>query len=313
VICYGYGRDVWRDLDGRCTESTNMATVDYTYSGKYDDKAFQREYKTAFKDVPKYNEPSMPDLQYVLGKLGTDSRIVDIRWAAYILGTMFVESSHTVKVQKQIADKKGKVKTQTLKVWRNYQPVDEVGRGKGLLYERPVKVKRLPNGNARITEWDGDQWTISASSGKAVPVGTPKRGADPSKPSDPAYDADDGNPELYFGRGYVQITWWSNYAAAGVELNQGLAFLFDPEKIKDPETAYAITATAMCEGQIFTGGRKLADYFIGGYTNYVGARDMVNPGAPHANKVEVAKIAERFEKVLFASKIGIASTVQAAP
>ncbi|HEX4406124.1 MAG TPA: hypothetical protein VH560_14905 [Polyangia bacterium] len=68
----------------------------------------------------------------------------------------------------------------------------------------------------------------------------------------------------------------------------------------------------MCEGKIFTGGRKLADYFIGGYTNYVGARDMVNPRAPHANKVEVAKIAERFETVLFASQLSAAPALQAA-
>jgi hypothetical protein len=94
------------------------ATVKYTYSGRYDDRAFAREYKTAFAGVQKYNEPSLPDLLFVLGKIGTDKRIMDVRWAAYILGTMFVESSHTVKVQKLIADNNGKVKTQTLKVWK---------------------------------------------------------------------------------------------------------------------------------------------------------------------------------------------------
>ncbi|HEX4406125.1 MAG TPA: hypothetical protein VH560_14910 [Polyangia bacterium] len=92
--------------------STSMATaVNYTYNGRYDDRAFEREYKTAFAGVQKYNEPSLPDLLFVLGKIGTDTRIMDVRWAAYILGTMFIESSHTAKVQKLIADKHGKVKT----------------------------------------------------------------------------------------------------------------------------------------------------------------------------------------------------------
>lgn len=40
----------------------------------------------------------MPDIQFVLGEIGADSRITDVRWAAYLLATVFVESSHIVKV-----------------------------------------------------------------------------------------------------------------------------------------------------------------------------------------------------------------------
>jgi hypothetical protein len=36
------------------------------------------------------------------------------------------------------------------------------------------------------------------------------------------YEKDDGAENAYFGRGYVQLTWWSNYAKAGAALGRGL-------------------------------------------------------------------------------------------
>lgn len=86
-------------------------------------------------------------------------------------------------------------------------------------------------------------------------------------------------------------------------LERGLALLFDPDLVNDPNTAYSIFATGLYTGGIFTNGRKLSQFFHGGHTDYVNARNMVNGGVSHDAKVEVAKIAERFEKALFASRL----------
>ncbi len=250
----------------------------------------------------------MPDLLFLLGKVGADPRITDIRWSAYILATAFIESSHTVRVTKQTVDKKGRVKTHKIKVWRNFTPIEETGHGKGRRYSLPVKVKRLPSGDVQLTEYDGDQRIVSAATGIGVSLHRHQKlgvKAD-SKPSgryDDDDDDDDGDEDFFFGRGYVQLTWWTNYAGAGVALGQGLDLLIDPELVNDPNTAYSIVATGLYTGGIFANGRKLSQFFHGGHTDYVNARNMVNAGVSHDAKVEVAKIAERFEKALLASRL----------
>jgi hypothetical protein len=119
----------------------------------------------------------------------------------------------------------------------------------------------------------------------------------------PARSTNDGEEEYFFGRGYVQLTWWNSYASAGVVLGQGLAFLFEPDLVNDRDVAYSIMATGLFTGKIFANGRRLSHYFHGAHTDYVGARNMVNGGANHANKVEVGNIAKRFERVLLGSRV----------
>jgi hypothetical protein len=277
---------------------------DYLYTGAFDQAAFQKAYTDEFKDVPKSNLASMADILFVVSKSGADSRITDIRWAAYMLATVFIETSHTIKVEKTTVNNKGKIKTQTVKVWRNFTPIEEVGHGKGKKYYDPVKVARLPNGDARVTEYDGDQWNVTAATGASRPLKKLQSiGVLPGSAESQTYKDDDGDPLLFFGRGYVQLTWWENYAKAGVAIGRGLAFLFDPNLANDRDTAYSILATGLYTGGYFANGRKFSQYFHGDQTDYVGARDMVNAGALHANKVEVAHVAEHFEKVLFASKV----------
>lgn len=81
-----------------------------------------------------------------------------------------------------------------------------------------------------------------------------------------------------FGRGYVQLTWWSNYVDAGVALKRGLDLLFDPLLAKDPQVAYDVMAHGMITGGGFANGRKLSDYIHGIKKDYVNARRMVNAG-----------------------------------
>lgn len=275
----------------------------YGYSGPFDPDKFTEGYAREFKKVPKYNDPSVPDLMFVLRKLGADNRITDIRWAAYILATTFVESSHTIRVVKETKDRRGATKLHKVKVWRNFTPVSEVGRGKGKAYADPVKVFALPTGNARITERDGDQWQVKQSGvvskmNEAVKMGVKPPGA----AAHPIYEADEGDEHLYYGRGYVQLTWWHNYAIAGATLGKGLYFLFHPETVNEPDTAYQIMATGMFQGSIFANRKKLSQYFNDQKTDYVNARNMVNPGSTKAQKQEVGEMAAKFEKILTEAK-----------
>jgi hypothetical protein len=170
-------------------------------------------------------------------------------------------------------------------------PVDEVGRGKGRRYYEPVKVKKLPSGSVRITEQDGDQFTVSPTGlitplTKKAKMGTAEGGT-----ADAAYAEDDGVEQAYFGRGY---------AVAGVALGRGLDLLLNPELVKTPEVAYALMSQGMRTGRGFANGRSFSQYFSAGSTNYVAARSMVN-GSDHAT--DIAGIAQQFEKILLKARI----------
>jgi len=187
---------VTRDSPGESRQCQTYAV----YTGAFDQSTFQKACQTEFAGVPKFNTASMPDLLFLLGKVGADPRITDIRWSAYILATAFIESSHTVRITKQTVDKKGRVKTHKIKVWRNFAPIEETGHGKRRKYSLAVKVKRLPNGDAQVTEYDGEQWVVSAATGKGSPLHRHQRlgvRAD-SKPSN-LYD--DGDEQFFFWPG----------------------------------------------------------------------------------------------------------------
>lgn len=77
----------------------------------------------------------------------------------------------------------------------------------------------------------------------------------------------------YYGRGYVQLTWRFNYKKYGEIL--GINLLDNPDKVMDPNIALFILVDGMGKGR-FT-SRKLGTYVNGGKTDFIGARDVVNP------------------------------------
>lgn len=81
-----------------------------------------------------------------------------------------------------------------------------------------------------------------------------------------------GDGVRFHGRGYVQLTWRSNYqkmsALVGVDL------LDDPDKALDPRVAAAIMFEGM-RGGVFT-GVGLARYFDGDTDDPVNARRIIN-------------------------------------
>ena len=73
-------------------------------------------------------------------------------------------------------------------------------------------------------------------------------------------------PHLFYGRGFVQLTWRNNYAKAGAKV--GADLVTQPDLATQPETAAKIIACGMAEG--------LADYITDSRCDYVAARRIVN-------------------------------------
>lgn len=98
-------------------------------------------------------------------------------------------------------------------------------------------------------------------------------------------------PHLYYGRGYVQLTWWSNFENASKKI--GVDFLNNPDLVMEKNHAIKIMLTGMKEGW-FT-GRKLSDYISQSKKDYVNARRIIN-GTDKAQAI--ADIAIVFERAL---------------
>lgn len=89
-----------------------------------------------------------------------------------------------------------------------------------------------------------------------------------------------GDGVRYRGRGFVQLTWKSNYEKAGKILGFDLAG--SPELALEPAIATRLLFEGMQRGW-FT-GKRLADYFGPDREDWVGARRIIN-GLDKANLV----------------------------
>lgn len=77
---------------------------------------------------------------------------------------------------------------------------------------------------------------------------------------------------IYYGRGYVQLTWWDNYKKAGDLLNIDL--VSDPDKALEKDTSIKIAFIGMHKG-LFT-GKKLSDYINDTKEDPLEARRIIN-------------------------------------
>ncbi|MEO7306764.1 MAG: glycoside hydrolase family 19 protein [Ferruginibacter sp.] len=77
---------------------------------------------------------------------------------------------------------------------------------------------------------------------------------------------------IFYGRGFVQLTWYENYEKAGKKLNHD--FINNPEKVMELANASRIMFLGMTEGW-FT-GKKLGDYFTKTKEDWVNARRIIN-------------------------------------
>jgi putative chitinase len=79
---------------------------------------------------------------------------------------------------------------------------------------------------------------------------------------------------VYYGRGFVQLTWKLNYDKIGRALNLGNGLLLHPEHALEPLTAYRIMSYGMRQGS-FT-SKKLSDYIHDDICDYFQARRIIN-------------------------------------
>lgn len=86
--------------------------------------------------------------------------------------------------------------------------------------------------------------------------------------------------QIYYGRGFVQLTWYENYEAMGKQL--GLDLLNNPDLLLTLKASIDVMFTGMIKG-MFT-GKKLSDYFTTDKTDWVNARKIIN-GLDAANTI----------------------------
>lgn len=77
---------------------------------------------------------------------------------------------------------------------------------------------------------------------------------------------------IFYGRGFVQLTWYENYEKAGKKLK--VDFIRYPEKVMNLGNATKIMFLGMAEGW-FT-GKKLGDYFSITKNDWYNARRIIN-------------------------------------
>jgi hypothetical protein len=310
---------------------------DYTHTGGFDQQKF-RDAFTARRTEHQYFRvrftPSAVDNAWTLVQMmQADPLIMDIRWMAYMLATAFWEAAHTVPITIQVPkldkhkqpvldEKKQPVLVdKTIKVWDVMVPIDEISPSDTRRYKAALKIRKITEADhellkkqskifesesavdgAWIVEKDGDQFVIDSSGKKKWHSKNAVRGAAFKVDAAKSYTAFSGAEFAYYGRGYVQLTWWDNYLSSGIALGKGLELLFDPEMVKQPQIAYQLMSHGMRTGKGFANGRKFSDYFYGATSNYNKARRMVN--ARDTSSYEpIAEIAVLFEQMLFESKL----------
>lgn len=110
-----------------------------------------------------------------------------------------------------------------------------------------------------------------------------------------------GDGEKFFGRGYVQLTWRSNYARAGAKL--GVDLVGNPDLGLKSDIAAKIMRLGMVEGW-FT-GKALKHYLpssgAADTASFIEARRIIN-GKDKADKI--AKYAVQFQSALLAAGWG---------
>jgi hypothetical protein len=106
------------------------------------------------------------------------------------------------------------------------------------------------------------------------------RGAKNQKPVRPNYAAIEKNGQRYYGRGYIQITLPENYRRAGKLMGVGDDLYNQPDKVMEEDTAQTLLVKGMMEGW-FGVKKPLSRWFNAERSDWIHARDNVNPGSPH--------------------------------
>jgi hypothetical protein len=257
-----------------------------------------------------HTQNSPTNLLRVIERLAIDARVGDIRWMAYMLSTITAESRELVVVPVVARDgtpliiKRGNESVQkTSKQWQMYEPAREMGRGEGKKYFAAAKVFRHLDGRVEVTEQDGHRFMISAA-GALIPnlrgfqnVATLALnvGSNVGGPVSKIYADAPGEAYSYYGRGLVQLTWWTGYLATSVAIGKGVDYLLSPDLLLEFETSYEVMVRGMTAGIGYANRNTLGDYLNDTKTDYLSAREIIN-GTERASLFE--GIAKQFETML---------------
>lgn len=276
-----------------------ITTAGEIYKGKFDKPAFIQGYRQI---VPKgeVSEISVAGLTKLLTYLEDDPEVTDLRWMAYMIATVRREAGP------------------------NFFPIQEGGKGgrhKGTVtqkngttkddYGREVTVSK--QGTYVILDFVSDPTLVIDQSGRKVKLNTLTQETvnKPLKDSSSfpirvdqearLERAKIGSKMIYFGRGYVQTTWWDGYIKVGQRFGLGNSLLFDPDRlVRDHDLAYKALSVGMREGWI--SGVNLAKYIQGAKCDYLGARWVIN-GQDDAP--EIKKLAIKIHDLLHQCKINL--------
>ena len=113
---------------------------------------------------------------------------------------------------------------------------------------------------------------------------------------------------VYYGRGYVQLTWDFNYRAMGKALGNRL--LYEPKLALDPRVAYKIMSLGMRQGMFTNPKHRLSTYINDEKVDYVNARRIIN-GVDRAQLI--AGYARKLEQVLRDSVVASVPGVPGVP
>ena len=208
-----------------------------------------------------FPEKTRPGLNVLTTYICSDSGIADIRWAAYMLATAWAESYDWVRNTR-------------------FEPVREVGHG------RDHRVRDvLPVPPKDPLKFSAKDLSKASHSGTTYGYGDKITFVDAAGVEHP--------DNVYYGRGYAQITWWDRYLVLGNLTGRGEDFAKSPDTVLDPATAYNVMTYGMQNGS-FT-GVSLSHYIDKKKCDYYNARQIING---HDNATEIARVARQLELLL---------------
>jgi predicted chitinase len=155
--------------------------------------------------------------------------------------------------------------------------------------EQKGKVHDFSNkqGTIAAIRYECDRQLLTLSSQKAYVLATVEHETDRTfKPID-EYGGSKTRYSPYWGRGYVQLTWQSNYQKYSQLL--GVDLVKNPDLAKDPNIALFVLVHGFKTGA-FT-GKKLSDYVNASKKDFVNARRCIN-GTDKAQ--HIANLANRY-------------------
>ena len=120
----------------------------------------------------------------------------------------------------------------------------------------------------------------------------------------PYHRPDRTTGHVYYGRGYVQLTWAENYKKMGRAIGMGDRLYRDPDLVLDPEIASKILFVGMLKGKFRyskrkapKGWQKLRMFFNGNHENWYRARNIIN-GDLRKNGNRIAGYGRKYVKAI---------------